>query len=152
MKALRASRWAGVLLAIASFPAWAGLGGGVDSVESDRVRMKASARVLAASTVAYTVQEVQTAAGTTLREYVSSGGIVFGVAWSGPRLPDLPQVLAGYYPAYAQAAQHKAGVQRPFHVVSSGLVFHSAGHMRAFSGFAYVPQLLPAGVTADDIR
>jgi hypothetical protein len=32
------------------------------------------------------------------------------------------------------------------------LVVQMAGHMRLFSGRAYVPQMLPAGVHAEDIR
>ena len=33
-----------------------------------------------------------------------------------------------------------------------GLVVHSGGHMRAFVGHAYVPQLVPAGVATGEIR
>jgi len=33
-----------------------------------------------------------------------------------------------------------------------GLVVQVAGHMRAFFGKAYVPQMLPAGIRAEDIR
>jgi hypothetical protein len=32
------------------------------------------------------------------------------------------------------------------------LVFQSIGHLRAYYGRAYDPQLLPAGVSTDDVR
>jgi Protein of unknown function (DUF2844) len=32
------------------------------------------------------------------------------------------------------------------------MVVQISGHMRAFLGRAYVPQMLPAGVRAEDIR
>ena len=37
-------------------------------------------------------------------------------------------------------------------ITQPGLVIQSGGRMRAFRGRAYVPQLLPPGVTPDDIR
>ena len=45
----------------------------------------------------YTVHEMRASTGTTVREYVSASGKVFGVAWEGPTLPDLRQVLGVYF-------------------------------------------------------
>jgi hypothetical protein len=37
-------------------------------------------------------------------------------------------------------------------VHQSGLVVETGGHMGAFVGRAYLPQALPQGVSADDIK
>jgi hypothetical protein len=108
------------------------------------------------SSAGYTVTETTLGNGTVIREYASSGGSVFGLAWSGPQMPDLSNLLGGYFPQYVagvtNARQLRGGGHGPGHVKDSGLVVHSAGHMGAFSGQAYLPQALPAGVSATDIK
>jgi hypothetical protein len=48
-----------------------------------------------------------------------------------------------------RAQRHGRG---PVQIQQPGLVVQVSGHMRAFLGKAYVPQMLPAGVRAEDIR
>jgi hypothetical protein len=106
-------------------------------------------------TPAYTVRQTTLATGTVVREYVSQAGTVFGVAWTGPQPPDLSALLGSYFPQYVAGvkASHAAGTVRgPGIVEQAGLVVHSGGHMGAFSGQAWLPQALPAGVSADDIQ
>jgi hypothetical protein len=86
-----------------------------------------------------------------VREYVAASGAVFGVAWNGPVVPNLRQVLGQYFEPYTQSAKTKRTGHSQLRVEQPGLVVHSGGHMRAFSGTAYVPQMLPPGVTASDI-
>ncbi|WP_310632510.1 DUF2844 domain-containing protein [Paraburkholderia sp.] len=107
-----------------------------------------------ASSTAYTVRETTLANGTVVREYLSSAGTVFGVAWNGPQPPDLASLLGSYFPQYVAGvkANRAAGVRGPGAVDSSGLVVHSGGHMGAFSGEAWLPQALPSGVSASDIQ
>ena len=40
----------------------------------------------------------------------------------------------------------------PVYVETAGMVFSQSGHMRSFHGVAYIPQLVPQGVQASDIR
>ena len=105
---VRISRWfivslgavalvAGVCVA----PAQAALGGVEGSVEVDRQQIGATARVL--RTPSYTMHELQTPSGTVVREYVSPGGVVFAVAWHGPAMPDLRQVLGTDFDRYVEA-------------------------------------------------
>lgn len=104
---------------------------------------------------AYTVRETTLAGGTVVREYVSSTGTVFGIAWTGPQAPDLNALLGSYFPQYVEGvkARRAAGAVRgPGIVEGPGLVVHSGGHMGAFSGQAWLPQALPAGVSGDDIE
>jgi hypothetical protein len=138
-----------VMLAL-PFSASATLGENSTSTEVDRASMKATLRML--PTVKYTVHEIQTPAGTTLREYVSSAGTVFAVAWQGPVIPDLRQALGIYFDRYIEGAKGKHAGHRHIAVREPDLVVQSNGHMRSFSGRAYLPQLLPQGVTVEEIR
>jgi len=134
---------------IASVPAQAALGGSVASVETDRLQIGGTQRVLPSGT--YTVHELQAPSGTVVREYVAPDGVVFGVAWQGPSMPDLRQVLGGYFDRYVEAASKRKS-RGPIAIELPGLVVHSSGHMRAFVGKAYIPEALPPGVAADSIR
>ena len=136
-----------------SFPAWASLGGDVTSVEADRAKMQATAENK--TTQAYTVHEMRAPNGVVVREFVSPVGKVFGVAWQGPTLPDLRQVLGAYFDQFTRAVQeqrtYRAG-HGPVVIHDPGLVVEMGGHMRSFVGRAYLPQMLPAGVQASEIR
>jgi hypothetical protein len=137
-----------------SVPLSAALGGDVSTIQSDRVRMK-GALLRVTSTGAYTLHEMRAASGTTVREFVSPAGTVFGVAWQGPSVPDLRQLLGTYFEPYmqaAQAAQKARSGHGPLVIEQPGFVVERSGHQRAFAGRAYVPQLLPAGVLPDVIR
>jgi hypothetical protein len=144
-----------LLLALA-LPAGASasLGGSVATVEADRVQMQ-SALVRITRINGYSVHEILTPTGTTIREYYSSAGIVFGVAWDGEWPPDLRQLLATYFDQYQRSVQsvRRAGKSRGrLAIDDNGLIVQAFGHARSFSGIAYAPALLPAGVTADVVR
>lgn len=109
----------------------------------------------AATSAAFSVTQTTLASGVVVREYLSAAGTVFGIAWTGPMMPDLPTLLGSYFAQYdsARVAQRTARPGRgPVNVQLPGLVVRSGGHMGAFSGQAYLPQSLPAGVTAADIQ
>ena len=141
-----------VILATA-LPAWASLGGDAASIQADQLHMQGSRTTKAAD--AYTVHEIQAATGTVVREYLSPEGKVFALAWNGPRLPDLRQVLGGYFEQYRAAVQSQSGprmARRPVMINQPGLVVQIGGHVGAFSGRAYVPEMLPSGVRAEEIQ
>jgi len=138
------------LAACSAFPALAALGGDAASIQQDAVHFKAAVRTT--QTQAYAVHEMQTSGGATVREYVSPAGKVFGVAWEGPFLPDLQQLLGTSYERFTTAAKNRHGVRGPLAINESGLVLVSGGHMRAYRGTAYIPEMLPEGVHADAIQ
>ncbi|WP_415914060.1 DUF2844 domain-containing protein [Paraburkholderia sp. J12] len=113
-----------------------------------------AASASSASSALYTVRQTTLGNGTVVREYLSPAGTVFGVGWTGPQPPDLSALLGSYFPQYVAGvkASRAAGVHGPGVVDQPGLVVHSGGHMGAFSGQAWVPQDLPAGVSASDIQ
>ena len=138
------------LLFFAAVPAWAELGGDAASIERDGVRMQAARRLLPAQK--YAVHEMQLAGGTAVREYLSADGKVFAVTWRGARMPDLRQLFgAAYFDRYRQAAAQRRG-RGPGRIEADGLVVHSGGHMRAYAGMAYVPQLVPGDVSVDELE
>jgi Protein of unknown function (DUF2844) len=126
-----------------ALPAQATLGQDVVTVDRDQARMHASAHVVTTH-AAYTVHLLRLPSGTAVREYVAPGGIVFGVAWEGPTLPDLKATLGLAFDQYVAVSATRR--TSPATVSNSHLVIVSGGHLRAFAGHAYVPQAVPAGV------
>jgi hypothetical protein len=136
----------------AARPAPATLGETADSVTTDR---KALSAVSGAKTArrSYQVQEI-VSDSTTIREYISPTDIVFAIAWKGLINPDLTHLLGSYADEYHQAAQktpRKPG-QRSRRVKTNRVVVEKWGHMRNIQGRAYVPNLIPPGVSVDDIK
>lgn len=95
---------------------------------------------------AYSVSETTLDSGTLVREYVGASGAVFAVSWSGPFLPDLRTLLGERFATLTAATA--AGRQRgrgQVRVADADVVIESGGHMRAWSGRAWLPGALPAG-------
>jgi hypothetical protein len=134
--------------------AFAALGGSVSTVDADRVHIQ-GALMRIVQTGPFALHEIRSSSGTMIREYVNSSGTVFAVAWDGPWLPDLRQVLGDQFDRYQTAMQsrQRARTGRGSVVIDEqGLVVQMSGHPRAFTGRAYLPGLLPAGVQLESIR
>ena len=135
-------------------PASASLGDDVGSVQADRARMRGVQRTT--RTELYTVHEIKASSSTVVREYVSSAGKIFAVAWQGPFIPDLRQLLGGYFERFSQASQarniNRPRIRGPILIQEPGLVVQSGGHMRAYFGRAYIPDQVPKGVNIEEIR
>jgi len=100
----------------------------------------------------YTAHASRTGAGVQVVEYATLSGTVFAVTWKGPLRPDLNQLLGPYFATYLDAAGSPGMGRRPLRLQRADLVIQSGGHMRDFSGRAWLPALLPAGVTPEDLR
>jgi hypothetical protein len=91
--------------------------------------------------------ELTLPSGLVVHEYVSPNGAVYAVTWTGPRMPDLRELLGPYF------AQLSAGASKGRHhhvsLTHPDLVVRSAGHRGSFAGRAWVPSLLPPGVKVD---
>jgi hypothetical protein len=129
------------------------LGESADSVASDRKALSAVQRAITVRN-GYTVHEFALD-GTIVREYVSSSGIVFGIAWNGLSYPDLTPLLGSYASEYQAALQQRP--RRPGHrryqmVKTDRIVVEKWGHMRNLQGRAYAPALTPPGVSIDEIK
>lgn len=135
--------------------ALAALGGSSDSVVTDRAMLRGQLRTTPMTQ--YDVHEISMNSSVIVREYVTRSGTVFAVTWQGPTPPNLRQLFGDYYftrfnNATAAAAQSRPGSHRQFVLNQSDLVVQSAGHMRAFEGRAYLPALVPAGVSISDLQ
>src|SRR5471032_19529 len=96
-------------------------------------------------------QESTDANQIRVRQYVSAAGQVYAVSWDGPAMPDLAALLSTWFGAYqqsARAALPNTGSLHASRVNRSDLVVETAVRLREFSGRAWLPDALPAGVTA----
>ena len=128
------------------------LGESADSVAADR---KALSAVMGTMTISagYTVHEIRSEA-TTVREYVSPSGVVFGIAWSGLTHPDLTPLLGSYNDEYQKAlvrTRRQPG-RRHVQLTADRIVVEKWGHMRNLQGRTYAPALIPPGVSVDEIK
>jgi hypothetical protein len=137
-------------LAGAALPGWAVLGGSAESVVTDQLKLQAKRAVV--ETQEYTLHVISLEDGTLIREYVTPGGKVFGVSWSGPTIPDLSQLLGTYNAEFQNAVHTKIGHRRTAAVHDFDLVVETSGHMRAFYGRAYLNSVLPSGVGQEIVK
>jgi hypothetical protein len=130
--------------------------GANQSVMRSESSAASSASSATSSPSSYTVRETTFGNGTVVREYLATSGAVFGIAWHGPQMPDLSDLLGSYFPQYVAGVKAvraaRGNARGPVSVNDSGLVVRSGGHMGAFSGVAWLPSELPAGVSGSDIQ
>jgi len=132
-------------------PAWAALGGNAASVQLDSVHMQGT--LTSTPGAGYKVAEIKTTNGQTVREFISAGGSVFGVAWEGPTTPDLERLLGTYFEEFRQSSERAQQQHRgPLLIETPNLVVQQSGHLRAFRGRAYLPLALPSGVQPSEIQ
>jgi hypothetical protein len=141
------------LIMIIDLPStWAVLGEPVSAVETDRVALAGQLSLIPAQL--YTIQEITTSE-LVVREYVSRD-TVFAVAWKGRRPPNLVSLLGSYFQEYQEAAAaatsngpRMRGMTR---IQGSRVVVEAGGHPGDIRGRAYIPSLLPSGVTKEMIQ
>lgn len=139
-----------LIFALLSIPAYCTLGEDVSSIASDQAHMKSSVRVLVRSS--YSVHEMRTPTGTTVRQFVSPAGTVFAVTWEGFS-PDLQQLLGSYFSEYlAAASSQHARRGRGVFIDTGDLVVETGGHMRFVAGRAFLRSKLPQGVDPDALQ
>ena len=143
--------FAAICLCVATSPAFAALGADVASVQADQAHINASRRVSQSN--GYAIHELHSPTGSVVREFVSSSGKVFAIAWQAPSPPDLKQLLGSYFDEFQKAAAVSRRPGRaPLFVQHSGLVVQLGGHMRSFTGRAFLPDQLPSGMQTEEIR
>ena len=117
-----------------------------------------AARALAASPAAgtslYTSHPLQLENGTVVQEYATPAGLVFAVSWRGPVLPDLSLLLGEFFSGYKMETDQARALGKRgsiVNVANKKLIVRSTGRMRSFAGYAYAPELIPAGVNIHDV-
>jgi hypothetical protein len=140
------------LIAAALTPciAAAALGETETSVQTDAAQLQGSVKTLEHST--YRLHEIQLPSGTKLREFVGPDAKIFAVAWNGPTVPNLRQTFGRYFDTFVAAAKVARTGHNRLDIRQGDLVVQSSGHMRAFTGRAYLPQAIPAGVALGELH
>jgi hypothetical protein len=140
------------ILTLGTVPAWAVLGQYESSVSVDQQFLRSEDRVQTFQT--YKVHQLTSANGTIVREYVSPKGLVFGVTWRGPFMPDMRQLLGSYVTNLQTASPSQTYVRhlRGLVVKMKDFVFVNGGNMRHWMGNAYVPSLIPSNVSVEVMR
>jgi Protein of unknown function (DUF2844) len=143
-------------------PAHAVLGETADSITADAasfdtnsVRHIPRAALNAPALEAYTVEQMTTATGVAVKEYVGTDGRVFAVTWRGRVPPNLSILLGSYFTQYQDAANADGLVAHGLHHASvrgSDVAVETAGHMRDMWGRALLPAMLPPGVEQSEIQ
>jgi hypothetical protein len=142
---------AGLLIAALSPRiASAALGEREASVETDVAMMRGSSKV--ADSANYRAHEIQLPSGTVVHEFTAGDGKVFAVSWNGPAMPNLRQTLGRYFDDYVAAAKTNRSGRHHLAIHRGDLVVQAGGHMRAFSGIAYLPQAIPSGVSIGELQ
>jgi hypothetical protein len=101
----------------------------------------------------YTVNTTVLETGTTVREYVGTNGVVFAVTWNGPFLPDLRDLLGQHFTTLTnESARHPKAGRNWVRAANPDVTIESTGHMRAYTGRAWVRSLLPAGFDTDTLE
>ena len=143
------------LVAIGSL--WVGearacLGGDLTSVLDDAVSLHGV--VQTSSLQQFDIKDIIADNGIRVREFLNRKGIVFAVTWAGPAAPDLQRLLGTQFAVYTTAltTRTRLGLQRSVRVATQDLVVEFAGHLRNFTGRAYLPAMLPTGVSTAEIR
>ena len=131
-------------------PGWAALGEPESSVSVDSGHFRASLHI--AGRPSFSVHELRTPAGTLIREFVAPSGAVFAVSWQGPYLPSMSLLLGQNFQRYANAPRSAGSSRSHLLIDQPDLVVHALGHIRSYAGVAYLPQLLPAGVSEEQLR
>jgi len=101
----------------------------------------------------FDLHEITAPSGTLVHEYVTRQGRVFAVTWQGPLLPTCTSCLetttsASRRPPRGVCVPHAPAGQH--HGCRSGGAVKRANAL--FSWMAYIPSLLPGGVSAADLH
>ena len=143
------------LLCIYSSPARAALGESVGSTNPNSLQSRAvqsSPAIRFSARPGYSILESTLPSGAIIQEFVSSAGVIFAVSWHGPLHPDFRQLFGRYFTQYSMAPRLASSNRSRLQIDQPDLVVQAGGHMRAFAGVAFVPRLMPAGVTAGDLK
>jgi hypothetical protein len=154
-KTLTSPRVAAAALVIAAIgSAHAQLGSTV--ANSTATSLDASAAVVhVATNSSVRWQESTDANQIRVRQYVAPSGQIYAVSWDGPAMADVSVLLGTWFEQYRQGAGAALANANGLHssrVSDENLVVETAVRLRDFSGRAWLPDALPAGVAAADIE
>jgi hypothetical protein len=146
---------AGLVAGLTAQPCFASLGRAPSALPAATSAHQARTLAATGATAAagYTVDTTVLETGTTVREYVGKNGVVFAVTWNGPFLPDLRELLGQHFTTLTnESARHPKAGRNWVRAANPDVTIESTGHMRAYTGRAWVRSLLPAGFDTDTLE
>jgi hypothetical protein len=140
----------GLLFLTAPDGALAELGGTMDGVNQDAMREGGVA--VSRERDQFTLITIATR-DVTIREYLSESGRVFGVTWQGTRHPNT-LLLLGTYVITPETPLLPGSIQQPrfSRRITSHVVVEAGGTVGEIWGRAYVPVMVPSGVSLEQIK
>jgi len=130
--------------------AHAALGDDAAAVAADQARLKASIRTTAMK--GYTVHQLDSELGTTIKEYIGTGGKIFAVSWSGGRRPDLRAIMGdSRYEQYLASRRGQPRARGPISITLPGMVVTMGSYLRTSWGHVYLTDLAPAGWQTENL-
>jgi hypothetical protein len=136
-----------------STTAQAVLGEREESVTAD-LKAISGTRHQASDQAAYTIHEIANK-HLSIREYADKNGVIFAMTWKGSSNPDLMQFMGNFFADFKQASEQAPLVRgrAPYRMLRGSQVsVVQFGHMGNLHGKMWVSDLLPQGVTGDDIQ
>lgn len=99
----------------------------------------------------WSVREITLPDGLVEREYLTTDGVVFAVAWRGTHRPELSVLLGTHYATQmsqnARALRQQGkGSRGTTAQADATFAVQASTHQRSSTGVAWLPALLPAGV------
>jgi hypothetical protein len=129
------------------------LGEGKETVETDRQGLAGKQQTIPHEQ--YTV-EIISGSGVALREYIDSSGQIFAVSWNGKKIPDLSILFGAYFKEHEKAlADWRKEVPRrrgPLHLETPHLIIETGGRSPNLWGRAFLPSLVPPGLSREEIQ
>jgi Protein of unknown function (DUF2844) len=105
-----------------------------------------------ANAAPYSMHQSLDGNGVAIREYTLPGNVVFAVKWDGPIRPDMSALLGSYFPNFVDAGQNRARGTGPLVEGNGDFRIESTGRLGRFSGMAWLPRLMPAGVRPGNLQ
>ncbi|MGJ7524298.1 DUF2844 domain-containing protein [Variovorax sp. GB1P17] len=139
-------------LSAASAPSVQRLATGANKAASTEPATGGSAT--AGTTPSWTTRETTLPDGLIEREYLTADGVVFAVAWRGSHRPELSVLLGTQYATQMSQNARALRLQgKGSHGTTSQnddtFAVQASTHQRSSTGVAWLPKLLPAGVSPD---
>jgi hypothetical protein len=137
---------------LSSGAAHAALGEGGAAVAADAARMRASTPVSQAMP-SYVRHEFTTREGQEIHEYVNARGQTFAIAWRSTNTqPKLEVLLGEHYSEYLKQARSRVDQHHVLIMHTGTLNVEVRRLPRGFVGVATLPAMIPAGVSAGDLK
>jgi hypothetical protein len=128
----------------------AALGDDAAAIDADQARLGARVKVMRRT--GYSVHELAAPTGGTVREFAADAGKVFAVAWSGGFRPNLRDVMGSHYDRFIAATRGRRVARGVSRIELPGMVVVMGSYLRTSWGHVVLTDLLPAGVSADDVQ